>query len=344
MNHMDRLELLNAWLRRVLGLSDYAIAPASWDASFRRYYRVRLGDISYIAMDAPPDREDCGPFISVAAAFAEAGLNVPRVLATDLAQGFLLLTDLGQKTYLEQLSQSNYSRLYRDALEALFLLQSRGKDRGVLPEYGHELLMREMALFRDWFMARQLGIGGDGELGRDLEDTFQYLTREAMAQPRVWVHRDYHSRNLMVTESLNPGVLDFQDAVIGPVTYDLVSLLRDCYISWPAQQVEAWLAGYYQRLGEAGMLPRETDLAQFRRWFDLMGVQRHLKAIGIFARLNQRDAKPGYLRDIPRTLNYVIEVCARYPELAMLQRMVQQHVLPAMEMNGGIIKIKRSKD
>ncbi len=335
MNHGDRLGRLNTWLNETLGLCDYTITPVSWDASFRRYYRVRLSDVSYVAMDAPPDKEDCAPFITVAAAFAKAGLNVPRVLESDLAQGFLLLTDLGHQTYLDVLDQSNYARLYRDALDTLFALQAHGKDSSVLPEYGYELFMREMTLFRDWFMNRQLGIEINSAAARDLEDTFEFLTREALAQPRVWVHRDYHSRNLMVTEARNPGVLDFQDAVIGPVTYDLVSLLRDCYVNWPAQQVEAWLAGHYQRLGESGLLPGRTDLNQFRRWFDLMGVQRHLKAVGIFARLNQRDAKPGYLRDIPRTLNYVIEVCRRYPELAMLQRTIHQHVLPAVEMNGG---------
>jgi len=331
MDHGSRFELLNVWLKRTLGVSDYAIAPASWDASFRCYYRVRLADASYIAMDAPPDKEDCGPFISVAAAFAKTGLNVPCVLEMDMEQGFLLLTDLGQQTYLEVLNQANYARLYRDALDALFLLQAHSDDSGVLPEYGRELFMREMALFRDWFMNRQLGIAIDNKMTRDLEEAFESLAREALAQPRVRVHRDYHSRNLMVSDTHNPGVLDFQDAVIGPVTYDLVSLLRDCYINWPAQQVEAWLAGYYGRLVEAGMLPPDADLDRFRRWFDLMGVQRHLKAIGIFARLNLRDAKPAYLRDIPRTLNYVIEVYGRYPELAPLQRIVQQHVIPAME-------------
>ena len=341
MNHEARLGLLNAWLTDSLGLSDYTIAPVSGDASFRRYYRIRLSDASYVAMDAPPEKEDCGPFITVASAFAEAGLNVPRVLESDLAQGFLLLTDLGHQTYLDVLDQANHARLYRDALDTLFALQAHGKDSSMLPEYGYELFMREMTLFRDWFMNRQLDIEVNSTTARDLEDTFEFLTREALAQPRVWVHRDYHSRNLMVTETRNPGVLDFQDAVIGPVTYDLVSLLRDCYVNWPAQQVEAWLAGYYQRLGESGLLPSRTDLTQFRRWFDLMGVQRHLKAVGIFARLNRRDAKPGYLRDIPRTLNYVIEVCRRYPELAMLQRVVRQSVMPAMEMDG---EIKRQKD
>lgn len=340
MDQAGRLALLNTWLGEVLGRTDYTIAPASSDASFRRYYRVRLGETSYIAMDAPPDKEDCGPFIAVAGAFADAGLNVPRILEADLSRGFLLITDLGQRTYLDVLSQGNYARLYRDALEALFVLQAHGRDRGALPAYGHELFMKEMILFRDWFMSRQLGIEIDEETGRDLEDTFGLLAREALSQPQVWVHRDYHSRNLMVTEDNNPGVLDFQDAVIGPVTYDLVSLLRDCYIDWPAHQVEAWLAGYYQRLGEAGMLPRETDAVQFRRWFDLMGVQRHLKAVGIFARLNRRDAKPRYLQDIPRTLNYITEVCGRYPELAMLQRVIRQHVAPAMEMNGEIKGLK----
>jgi aminoglycoside/choline kinase family phosphotransferase len=329
--HGDRFELLNTWLSETLGLSGHVVAPASGDASFRRYFRVSLTDTSYIVMDAPPGKEDCGPFIAAAAAFAGAGLNVPRVLEMDLARGFLLLTDLGQQTYLQALNDANYPSLYQDALDALLLLQCRGRDETVFPEYGRGLLMREMALFRDWFVDRLLGITVDAQTATDLEDTFNFLAGAALAQPRVWVHRDYHSRNLMVTPAHNPGVLDFQDAVIGPVTYDLVSLLRDCYVKWPEEQVEAWVSHHFDRLIDTGVLPRNIDKDQFRRWFDLMGVQRHLKAIGIFARLNLRDAKPGYLRDIPRTLSYVVDVSGRHPELERLRGVVLGHVIPAVE-------------
>lgn len=331
MDDRDRLEQLHAWLRHVLGRRDYHMTAASSDASFRRYYRVRYGETRYIAMDAPPDKEDCRPYITVAGAFAGAGLNVPRVLQADVEQGFLLITDLGERTYLQALTETNGPRLYDDALDALCMLQTRGVGDDVFPDYSHALLMSEMALFRDWYLVRHLAIDVDEETGRTLDRTFAFLADAALAQPRVWVHRDYHSRNLMVTETANPGILDFQDAVIGPVTYDLVSLLRDCYIRWPQPQVDAWRSAYYGRIRRAGVLSGQVTLEQFRVWFDLMGVQRHLKAIGIFARLNHRDAKPGYLNDIPRVLTYIQEICRRYPSLGELDEVVRRRVIPRME-------------
>lgn len=330
MNHRDRLDALNAWLGDVLTSSDFGIAAASNDASFRRYYRVRHRSGTFIAMDAPPDKEDCGPFVKIAAAFGQLGLNVPRVLEADTEQGFLLLTDLGQYTYLRELNRDNYRRLYRDALNALFVLQTRGTPGDVLPDYSAALLMNEMALFRDWFLDRHLGVAMDNGTAAALQEAFEFLAAAALEQPRVWVHRDYHSRNLMVTADNNPGILDFQDAVFGPVTYDLVALLRDCYVSWPAARVKAWLTGYYRRLRRSGLLPPEADAARFRLWFDLMGVQRHLKAAGIFARLHHRDGKPDYLKEIPRTLNYVVEVCGQYRELGGLREVFERHVIPRM--------------
>lgn len=318
----EREQLMRDWLHAVLPAPLERIAPASSDASFRRYFRVWCLGQTYIVMDAPPDKEDCRPFIAIAQALRGLGLNAPDVLAEDLAQGWLLLTDLGSRQYLAELAPDSAPALYGDALEALARLQTGG-DPGspLLPPYDAALLHREMALFRDWFLGQQLALELSAEEQHTLEQTFAALAASALAQPQVWVHRDYHSRNLMVTTADNPGVLDFQDAVVGAVTYDLVSLLRDCYIAWPRAQVEGWALGHRARLQALGMTGLD-DAAQFLRWFDWMGVQRHLKAIGIFARLNLRDGKAGYLRDIPRTLAYVLEVALDYPELAGLRALL----------------------
>lgn len=299
------------------------LAPASSDASFRRYFRVRCGEHSYIAMDAPPEQEDCGPYLAIAQMFLDIGLHVPEVLHADRRRGFLLLSDLGERLYLHALDDTSVDRLYGDALGALAVIQSCApRDHG-LPVYDRALLNSEMALFRDWLLGRHLSLHLTGEEQQALVRSFGLLADAALAQPQVCVHRDYHSRNLMVTERNNPGILDFQDAVVGPVTYDLVSLLRDCYIAWPRERVERWALGYRELAVQTGVLrPPYQDEQQFLRWFDWMGVQRHLKAAGIFARLQHRDAKPGYLKDIPRTLAYVAEVCARYPQLNELRRIV----------------------
>lgn len=318
----DREQLLREWLDTVLPAPLTGMAPASSDASFRRYFRVWYDGQTRIVMDAPPDKEDCRPFVAIAQALRGLGLNAPEVLAGDLNQGLLLLTDLGSRQYLAELDERSVSGLYGDALDALARLQTGG-DPGspLLPPYDSALLHREMELFRDWFLGRQLGFNLREDEHQVLDHTFALLANNALEQPKVWVHRDYHSRNLMVTDPDNPGVLDFQDAVVGAVTYDLVSLLRDCYVAWPQEQVESWALAHRARLRTLGMSGLD-DAEQFLRWFDLMGTQRHLKAIGIFARLNLRDGKSGYLRDIPRTLGYVLAVADRYPDLAALRAML----------------------
>lgn len=325
---MERAEQLRQWLSAALGSADFRVAPASDDASFRRYFRISRGGAqpSLIAMDAPPANEDCRQFVFVANLFASAGVHVPAIHAQDLERGFLLLSDLGSTTYLEALDDDTAGGLYGKALDALILIQ-RASRPGVLPEYDKALLERELRLFPDWYVARQLRRELSDQQREILESSFVLLLGNNLAQPRVFVHRDYHSRNLMVTHLNNPGILDFQDAVLGPVTYDLVSLLRDCYISWPRERVEDWVKGYHELALQSG-IPAGEDDAGFLRWFDLMGVQRHLKASGIFARLNHRDGKSGYLADIPRTLGYVREVSARYPELQPLQALLRELKLP----------------
>ena len=314
---------LSGWAAQLLGDRYDTIEPASADASFRRYFRLRLttGE-TYIAMDAPPEKEDSRPYINVARRLRALGLNVPEILAQDLDQGFLLITDLGNQSYLQALNADTVERLYGDALGALRVLQAGiNTDSAFLPPYDEHLLRREVELFREWYLGRHLRLSLSAGQQAALDRCFETLVQAAVSQPQVWVHRDYHSRNLMVTHPHNPGILDFQDAVRGPVTYDLVSLLRDCYIAWPRAQVEAWAKDYYARARESG-IPVGDDDAQFLQWFDWMGVQRHLKATGIFARLNHRDGKPGYLKDIPRTLGYVIDVCGRYPPLTSLHELL----------------------
>jgi len=332
--HDERFFQLKDWLTNKLEIKDAAIVPASGDASFRRYFRVNFRDMSYIAMDAPPEKEDCKPFVAVARAFAALGLHVPEVLAEDHEQGFLLLSDLGDQQYLDHLNEISVEGMYKDATSALLALQKKGRQESFsLPLYDHALLWREMELFRDWFLGEHLGI--DTAALKDALDTvFELLAQSSLNQPQVWVHRDYHSRNLMQTTQNNPGVLDFQDAVFGAVTYDLASLLRDCYVAWPINKVEQWVEDYRLRLIKEGVID-EVSEEIFLKWFDLMGAQRHLKAIGIFARLNHRDGKSGYLADIPRTLNYVQQVAGKYSELKPLQDMIEAHVLPHLDLRSG---------
>jgi aminoglycoside/choline kinase family phosphotransferase len=325
----ERIELLKKWLTEVVDMRDIELYPASGDASFRRYFRMELEDGSTrIAMDAPPAQEDCRPYVQIATALEALGMHVPHIYAQDLEQGFLLLSDLGSELYLDLLKADTAERLYGDALSALLIIQSGGPREG-LPPYDRKLLLQEMELFREWLVGRQLGLHLNPDEQRMLDTVFTFLADSALAQPQVCVHRDYHSRNLMRTPAPSPGILDFQDAVVGPVTYDLVSLLRDCYIRWPREQVQAWAMDYYLQALQSGVLEKEHE-GEFLRWFDLMGVQRHLKAAGIFARLNQRDGKPGYLKDIPRTLGYIVELTPDYPELAGLGALIEQRVLPAL--------------
>lgn len=284
-------------------------------------------------MDAPPEQEDCRPFIKVAGFLELMQLDAPRVLEANLDDGFLLLTDLGNTPYLGLLDEdrSAAAALYPPALRALLILQSRGEAfQSQLPPYGEERLRFELSLFRDWLCEKHLGIAFSAKDEQRWLDLCDVLVRNALEQPQVFVHRDYHSRNLMVTDA-TPGILDFQDACEGAITYDLVSLLKDCYIRWPAEQLDEWLDDFYEnsRRLELHGVSRE----QFRRDFDLMGVQRHLKAAGIFARLNHRDGKPGYLLDVPRTLGYVAELRERYDELEWLGDLVATRVLPVLEQD-----------
>jgi aminoglycoside/choline kinase family phosphotransferase len=329
----NRHELLTCWLEETLGLSSYMIEPASEDASFRRYFRLSLNGITRIVMDAPPAYEDCRPFIQVAERLLACGLNVPRVLNYDLDNGLLLLTDLGDQLYLDVLQESNAEALYGDALAALLKIQCYG-DVTNLPVYVESLLSEEMALFNNWLLRKHLGIELDNAQQQSMENVFSILVQSALEQPRVFVHRDYHSRNLMVTDNNNPGILDFQDAVAGPLTYDLVSLLKDCYIKWSGPRINQWAREYYQRINASEVIDN-IDENEFLRWFDLMGVQRHLKASGIFARLYHRDDKDGFLKDIPRTLSYILDLEKNYPELSDLCRLIDDIVMPRLGPEAG---------
>jgi len=327
----ERLQQLTAWLHEECGLGNFHIEPASGDASFRRYFRVSLaGGNSFVAMDAPPDKEDCRPFVAVARGLAEAGLHVPRIHAEDLTLGFLLLEDLGDDLYLKALDEETAERLYGDALGALMAMQACGPTTE-LPPYDRELLMRELELFRHWLCGEHLGLALSEADHKLLDEVFGVLVSNALEQPQVFVHRDYHSRNLMVTSVANPGVLDFQDAVLGPVTYDLVSLLKDAYIRWPLERVEEWAWGYFQLALQSGVMHPEHE-PHFQRWLDLMGVQRHIKVAGIFARLYRRDSKAGYLADIPLVLDYILEIAPRYPELAGIADLIRDRVNPALPL------------
>lgn len=314
------------WLREDLGLVFESLVPASGDASFRRYFRIEVDGASRIVMDAPPTSENVGSFIDVAGLMERADVTVPRVLASDTERGFVLLSDLGSLRYRDRLDADTADDLYHDAIMALVRLQQVIREDGsVLPPYDEALLRRELGLFREWFLERDCAVRLSPSSVALYDAVTALLVDSALQQPRVFVHRDYHSRNLMVCQDGNPGILDFQDAVWGPITYDLVSLLRDCYIGWPDQRVERWMGHYLACARDAGVaIPDDPVL--FRRWFDLMGMQRHLKAIGIFSRLALRDGKRGYLDDIPRTLGYVIAICERYSELAVFAEFLQAEV------------------
>jgi aminoglycoside/choline kinase family phosphotransferase len=318
----DRFHALGAWLRTTPAAGDPRLEPASADASFRRYFRVFSGGMTYIAMDAPPQREDSAPFVKVGKLLRDAGLNAPQLLASDLQQGFLLLTDLGTTPYIEALRDGrDVDRLFGDATSALVKWQSATKP-GVLPEYDEPLLRRELALFPDWYLARHLGVELTAAQREALEGVFRGVLARNLAEPRVYVHRDYMPRNLMVCEP-NPGILDFQDAVHGPISYDVACLFRDAFISWDEERVLDGTIRYWEKARKAG-LPVRPDFAEFWRDVEWMGLQRHLKVLGIFARLNYRDGKPGYLADTPRFIGYVRHAVSRYHELAPLGRLLDE--------------------
>ncbi|MEX0976222.1 MAG: phosphotransferase [Woeseia sp.] len=326
-----RREEMMEWLAGIDEFADGVVTRASTDASFRRYFRVTAGAQSRIIMDAPPSREDCRPFVKIAGYLARIGVNCPKVLAADLERGFLLLTDLGTRLYLDELRGRPQiaGHLYTDALQALLKIQQEGRQfQTTLPDYDSVLLHAELALFRDWLCGRHLEIEFSAADEIDWHSCCEFLVRNVLQQPVVFVHRDYHSRNLLVTERENPGIVDFQDAVNGPLTYDLVSLLKDCYIRWPTEQVHAWALTFYSSLD--GSVYGDLDAAAFFRHFELMGAQRHLKAAGIFARLLHRDGKSSYLRDVPRTLEYITEISPRYEELAFLGQLINERCLPRL--------------
>ena len=329
-DHDVRLQHLNVWLAEQLAnlfhkqgwgsVPAGSLTAASSDASFRRYFRWQAQGHSFIVMDAPPPQENCRPFVDIAHLLATAEVNVPVIHAQDLERGFLLLSDLGTQTYLDVIHAENADGLFDDAIQALLAFQQLPMD-APLPSYDVALLRRELELFPEWYVGRELGLGfTDAQLAA-WQRISSLLIDSALAQPKVLVHRDYMPRNLMDSEP-NPGVLDFQDAVYGPVTYDITCLFKDAFLSWPQARVQGWLKEYWQRAQAQG-IPVQADFEDFHRASDLMGVQRHLKVIGIFARICHRDGKPRYLADVPRFFAYIDEVIARRPELAELDELIE---------------------
>ncbi len=322
----SRMASLLEWLASLpeFHLDTQTVRPASSDASFRRYFRVDSPTGSYVVMDAPPDKEKVEPFIRIAGIFGQSGVSVPGVLAKNIEKGFLLLSDLGVITYLNELNDETANRLYLDAINALISIQSISQP-DVLPEYDRAVLLRELNLFPEWYIGKHLNVQVSGKQSAELEKVFNLILANNLSQPQVYVHRDYHSRNLMYLgkDGNNPGILDFQDALFGPVTYDLVSLLKDAYIEWDEEKVLDWVIRYWEKAKRIG-LPVNPDIDLFYRDFEFMGVQRHLKVLGIFARLYHRDGKETYLNDIPLVLKYVEKTARRYSELAPLARLLDE--------------------
>ncbi|MFV1983317.1 MAG: aminoglycoside phosphotransferase family protein [Thiohalomonadales bacterium] len=329
-----RQKQLKKWLIQCPEIDKFELTPASSDASFRRYFRVTCinsginagNNKSYIAMDAPPEKENSASFVAISKLLFDAGINVPEVHQKDFDKGFFLISDLGKKQYLAVLNKDTFEALYLSAIQVLIEIQQiPANQQNNIPDYDRNLLMLEMELFRDWYLNKHLGFKLDSVIQNLLLNTFTFLSDSALAQKQVLVHRDYHSRNLMAN-SINPdspGVLDFQDAVIGPFTYDLVSLLRDCYINWPEQKITK-LALFYKESAEQRKIIPQIKNEDFIKFFDFMGIQRHLKAIGIFSRLNYRDHKSSYLDDIPRTLNYIVNISSKYNELSDFNSFLQK--------------------
>lgn len=350
---MQRQKQLTEWLHILFQDEPFTLAPASADASFRRYFRVTFQNrekcdrqssrreqhdmqvaTSFIVMDAPPQYEDCRSFVHIAKLFEDAGTRVPHVYAQDMKQGLLLLSDLGNITYLQALASGEVGTaqtLYGEATDALINIQLASRDNE-LPPYDAALLMREMRLFPEWYIAKHLNVTlNDAQIGK-LETVFTRIIANNLAQPRVFVHRDFHSRNLMKLEEYNPGILDFQDAVYGPITYDLASLFKDAYIRWEETEIIDWLIRYWEKARKAG-LPVHNDFSEFYRDYEWMGVQRHLKVLGIFARLYHRDGKDGYLKDMPLVMSYLRAVCARYIDLKPLLNLLDT-LEPKISMEG----------
>lgn len=319
MTQDPRLQQLTNWIKQTYPEATLSVASA--DASFRRYFRIHWQNETMIAMDAPPEKEDSSPFIDVTQRLLKAGVHAPEILKHSLEQGFMVLSDLGSTPYLDRLNKETADNLYADAITALIKIQQA--DTQGLPVYNADLLQQEMQLMPDWFLATHLQLGLDKSQQKIISDTFADLTSAVLEQPQAFVHRDYHSRNLMLTETDNPGIIDYQDAVLGAITYDLVSLLRDCYIAWSENKVEQWALAYRDQAVEAGVIG-SVDNDIFMRWFDLMGLQRHIKVLGIFARLYHRDGKENYLNDLPQTVEYVMQVGKKYPETQALVQLFEE--------------------
>jgi len=329
---MQRQQQLNIWLSSLYPNQPFSLAPASADASFRRYFRATFADgTTKIVMDAPPQHEDCKPFLHVGKLFEDAGTHVPHVYAQDLAQGFLLLSDLGNTTYLQALNTTNASQLYGAATDALIKIQLAAR-ADELPPYDEALLRRELNLFPEWYIAKHLGVTLTENQQAKLEEVFSRILANNLAQPSVYVHRDYHSRNLMLTAENNPGIIDFQDAVYGPITYDLASLFKDAYVKWEEPEIMDWLIRYWEKARKAG-LPVRADFGEFYRDYEMMGVQRHIKVLGIFARLYHRDGKDGYLKDMPLVMAYLRAACERYIDLKPLLNLLSE-LAPQNEQTG----------
>jgi len=322
----SRQTILHSWLQRNLAPVDFTVSKLAGDASFRRYFRVQQAEKTFVVMDAPPEKEDCRPFIAIAKALAKQGIKVPDVLAADLELGFLLLTDLGDSLYLAELNATSANHLYEQALAVVPRMQACTKVKDwTLEQFGQEIIVRELQLFPDWFLTKHLQLADSQAITTLLNKTFTHLIAVANQQPQVFTHRDYHSRNLLCLPQAEVGVLDFQDAVWGPIVYDAVSLLRDCYIVWPSAEVLRWTTRAYEHCLDEGLL-KNPSKDQFLFWFDLVGVQRHLKVLGIFARLFHRDGKTGYLQDLPRIAQYIMDVSSNHSELKDLHDFFQTEI------------------
>lgn len=331
MNEQRELQL-QAWCEAVTGYRQQRLQSVSGDASFRRYFRTSDGHRSLIAVDAPPPQESLQPFMAIAEAYSEAGVRVPNVIAADEKHGFMLLTDLGSTLLLSELTERSMATWYAQALADLpALMRVTATNQGALPPYNEALLRRELHLFHEWLVSNYLQLNFSADEQAMWKRVCDVLVRNALEQPQVGVHRDFHARNIMVTGDNQLAYIDFQDAVLGPVTYDLVSLLRDCYVRWPDQQVEQLALQFLQQLQQQHLVAAEVTSEQWLRWFDLMGMQRHTKAAGIFARLYLRDGKAGYLQDIPRTLGYLYDVAGRYPEFEDYRQWLASRVQPALQ-------------
>lgn len=318
-----RQNALNEWLSTTLNDANFTLTPIAGDASFRRYFRVLHNSTSFIVMDAPPDKETISPFISCSKTLYKGGVHTPQIFATDVAQGFALLEDLGDALFLNTVSSNNANLLYTTALNTLLTIQQCQTDD--LPIFNHEVMLKELALFPEWFLKQYLSLSLTSAEESIIDEAFHWLTTEISQQPYVFMHRDYHSRNLIVTDPktcVNLGVIDFQDAMKGPLTYDLVSLLKDCYIQWPREQITKWLNFFYEQLPQRNQI----NITEFQHGFELCGLQRHLKVLGIFCRLNLRDNKPQYLRDLPLTFHYVLACLENQKELHAFYQFMQQRV------------------